>query len=297
MGVKFESETISKVQEKVSGAGEKVATMLDKAEAGDIPGTKGHHPVSAVIGTALTGGMENAGTKGYLAAYIKELENNPLRTKMLTAGTLAGTQELIASWLSKDRNKHGNYFTARVPKMAAYGALISAPIGHFLIWALQKVFKGRTSLKAKILQILVSNLIIAPIQNSVYLVAMALIAGARTYHQVRATVKVGFWKVMKVSWVTSPICLAFAQKFLPDQLWVPFFNIVGFVIGTYINTVTKKKRLAALRKKHFGDSRDGRDGRDLRDPRDSRDPPRSSRSPRPWQHRAHPPRGLPPAGH
>lgn len=100
---------------------------------------------------------------------------------------------------------------------------------------------------------------IAPIQNSVYLVAMALIAGARTYHQVRATVKVGFWKVMRVSWLTSPICLAFAQKFLPDQLWVPFFNVVSFIIGTYINTVTKKKRLAALRKKHFGDGRgDGR---------------------------------------
>jgi hypothetical protein len=116
---------------------------------------------------------------------------------------------------------------------------------------------------------------------------MALIAGARTYHQVRATVKVGFWKVMKVSWVTSPICLAFAQKFLPDALWVPFFNLVGFVIGTYINTVTKKKRLAALRKKHFGDGRDGRDYRDSRDPRDrdprdSRDPrdPRDSRDPR-----------------
>jgi hypothetical protein len=105
---------------------------------------------------------------------------------------------------------------------------------------------------------------IAPIQNTVYLVAMALIAGARTYHQVRATVKVGFWKVMRVTWITSPLCLAFAQQFLPDSLWVPFFNLVSFIIGTYINTVTKKKRLAALRKKHFGD---GRDGRDPRDPR------------------------------
>lgn len=98
---------------------------------------------------------------------------------------------------------------------------------------------------------------------------MALIAGARTYHQVRATVKVGFWKVMRVSWVTSPICLAFAQKFLPDQLWVPFFNLISFIIGTYINTVTKKKRLAALRKKHFGDGRDARG--DPRDPRDRGD--------------------------
>lgn len=80
---------------------------------------------------------------------------------MLTAGTLAGTQEFLASWLAKDRNKHGNYFTSRVPKMAAYGALVSAPLGHFLIWILQKTFKGRTSLKAKILQILVSNLIVS----------------------------------------------------------------------------------------------------------------------------------------
>jgi hypothetical protein len=104
---------------------------------------------------------------------------------------------------------------------------------------------------------------IAPIQNTVYLVAMALIAGAKHLSQVQATVKVGFWKVMRVTWITSPICLAFAQKFLPDHLWVPFFNLVAFVIGTYINTVTKRKRLAALRRKHFGDGRgDGRsDGR------------------------------------
>ncbi|KAJ4207343.1 Hypothetical protein NCS54_00832100 [Fusarium falciforme] len=282
--VEFKSETIQKVSEKVSGAHERVGELLDQAEAGKIPGTKGHHPVSAVIGTALTGGMENAGTKGYLAqAYIKELEANPLRTKMLTAGTLASAQELIASWLAKDRNKHGNYFTARVPKMAAYGALVSAPLGHFLIWALQKTFKGRTSLRAKILQILVSNLIIAPIQNSVYLVAMALIAGARTYHQVRATVKVGFWKVMRVSWITSPICLAFAQKFLPDQLWIPFFNIVSFIIGTYINTVTKKKRLAALRKKHFGDDRRPDDRRSTAgmppNPRDDYPPPMGGPNP------------------
>lgn len=79
---------------------------------------------------------------------------------MLTAGSLAGAQELLASWLAKDRNKHGNYFTSRVPKMAAYGALVSAPLGHFLIWLLQKLFKGRVSLRAKIIQIVVSNLVV-----------------------------------------------------------------------------------------------------------------------------------------
>lgn len=88
---------------------------------------------------------------------------------------------------------------------------------------------------------------------------MAIIAGARTAHQVRATVRAGLMPVMKVSWATSPITLAFAQKFLPQETWVPFFNLVAFVIGTYINAITKKKRIAALKKK-FGDGGRSTDG-------------------------------------
>ncbi|KAI4740865.1 hypothetical protein E4T50_08697 [Aureobasidium sp. EXF-12298] len=204
------------------------------------------------VGNAIAKG---AGAGGYLAAYLRQLQSNPLRTKMITSGSLSGAQEVLASWIAKDRNKNGHYFTSRVPKMALYGAFVSAPLGHILINILQKAFAGRTSLKTKILQILASNLIVAPIQNTIYLSAMAIIAGARTFHQVRATVRAGLLPVMKVSWCTSPLALAFAQKFLPQETWVPFFNIIAFVIGTYINAHTKKKRLAALRKKHYGDSR------------------------------------------
>lgn len=129
------------------------------------------------IGEAVTGGQSQS---GYLAvgaqlkiktyrheancwcqAYLKQLQSNPLRTKMLTSGTLAALQEVLASWLAHDRSKNGHYFSSRVPKMAAYGALISAPLGHMLISILQRLFANRTSLKAKILQILVSNLIVS----------------------------------------------------------------------------------------------------------------------------------------
>jgi hypothetical protein len=92
--------------------------------------------------------------------YLKQLQENPLRTKMLTSGSLAALQELLASWIAHDRSKHGNYFSSRIPKMAIYGAFISAPLGHVMITILQKMFRGTTSLKAKILQILVSNLIV-----------------------------------------------------------------------------------------------------------------------------------------
>ncbi|KAJ5098062.1 hypothetical protein N7532_005063 [Penicillium argentinense] len=231
MSVKFQEETVR----AVANAGVK------------------HEDLAHRVGERLTGGKTQT---GYLAAYLKQLQKNPLRTKMLTSGVLSGLQELLASWLAHDVGKHGHYFSSRIPKMSLYGMFIAAPLGHVLIGILQKIFAGRTSLKAKILQILVSNLIISPIQNSVYLTSMAIIAGARTFHQVRATVRAGFMPVMKVSWVTSPLALAFAQKFLPEHTWVPFFNIVGFFIGTYVNTHTKKKRLEALRKR-YNERRDG----------------------------------------
>src|SRR4051812_15175957 len=84
-------------------------------------------------------------------AYLRQLQSNPLRTKMLTSGTLSGLQEILASWIAHDKSKEGHYFTSRVPKMALYGAFISAPLGHVLISILQRVFAGRTSVKAKIL--------------------------------------------------------------------------------------------------------------------------------------------------
>jgi hypothetical protein len=49
-------------------------------------------------------------------------------------------------------------------KMALYGIFVSAPLGHLLVGLLQKAFAGKTGLKARLGQLLASNLLIAPIQ-------------------------------------------------------------------------------------------------------------------------------------
>ena len=56
MSVKFEKDTVVQAQNVMSGA-----------EGGHIPGTTGKHPLAEKIGTVITGGSQNAGTKGYLA--------------------------------------------------------------------------------------------------------------------------------------------------------------------------------------------------------------------------------------
>jgi len=197
-----------------------------------------------------------------LLAYLQQLATHPLRTKAITGGTLCFIQETLASHIagtpSPTPSKDAPFILhalarakidSKTVKMGIYGALVSAPLGHVLVGLLQKAFAGKTSTGAKIAQILCSNLLVAPIQASVYLASIAIINGAKTIDDVLRTVKGGFMAVMRMTWVSSPLTMVFAQKFLPQELWVPFFNLVGFVLGTYFTTRVKTLRLAAEKAK------------------------------------------------
>lgn len=100
--------------------------------------------------------------------------------------------------------------------MAIYGFFVSAPLGHYLVGLLQKVFAGKVGVKHRIAQLLASNLLIAPIQTSggfdsdtdiathnllpiVFLASMAVINGAKSVEEVIRTVRAGFFAVIRVS--------------------------------------------------------------------------------------------------
>ncbi|CCA69728.1 related to membrane protein, peroxisomal [Serendipita indica DSM 11827] len=195
-----------------------------------------------------------------LAAYLARLTARPLQTKMTTAGVLCFLQEVLANHIagvpfhcSKDapvykRALAAAKVNAKALNMALYGFFISAPMHHVLIGGLHKLFAGRTSGKAKLLQLLVSNLFIAPVQASVYLASMAVIGGARSADAIQATVMRGFLPMLKILWLSSPTATLFAQSFLPPELWVPFFNVVSLVIGTFFSVKVKRMQLSAARK-------------------------------------------------
>ncbi|KAH8921786.1 hypothetical protein BT69DRAFT_1312775 [Atractiella rhizophila] len=191
-----------------------------------------------------------------LARYLQSLATRPLLTKACTAGTLSKVllQEVIAGQITGAKvsfKPSGNpaldvvQANQRALKMGAYGFFVSAPLGHTLLGVLTKLFEGKTSAKARIAQILCSNIFISPIQQSVYLFCMGYINGAKSVDQAMAYVKLGFWRIMKLTWIISPLSMAFAQKFLDPSLWVPFFNLVAFCAGLYVNVQTKKRKEAA----------------------------------------------------
>ncbi|KAF8525180.1 hypothetical protein BU17DRAFT_62884 [Hysterangium stoloniferum] len=201
--------------------------------------------------------MSTAAKNPLLQRYTAQLTAHPLRTKAITAGILSFLQELLASHLagtpsapvSKSASPLSHAIAAtkispRAFKMALYGFLVSAPLGHVLVGRLQRTFAGQ-----RLAMILASNLLVAPIQTTVYLVCMALIGGAKSVDGIVKTVKGGFMTVMRITWMTSPLATVFAQKFLAPELWVPFFNLVSFVLGTYFNTKLKLRMRAAEQEK------------------------------------------------
>ncbi|KAI8983477.1 hypothetical protein BDB01DRAFT_850614 [Pilobolus umbonatus] len=182
--------------------------------------------------------VSTSNTNAFLVWYLTHLTASPLKTKALTSGLLSGLQELTAQKLSGSKN-----LDKRVLQMAAYGLCVSGPLNHLLYEIMNKVFEGKTGSSVKLGQLLFSNLIISPIMNSVYLTAMAIMAGVSSPAQLKANIKTGLLPMQKVSWIISPLALTFAQNMLPPTTWVPFFNIVSFIFGTYINTMMKRRRL------------------------------------------------------
>ncbi|KAI8089238.1 uncharacterized protein BX664DRAFT_332498 [Halteromyces radiatus] len=179
-------------------------------------------------------------SQSFLTWYLAQLAAHPLRTKACTSGILSGTQELCAQKLSGQKK-----IDKRIIQMFLYGLCISGPLSHFLYEIMNKVFAGKTGPKVKVGQLLFSNLIISPIMNSVYISAMTFLAGGRSIKQMKAAVHGGLFRMQKMSWVISPLSMITAQKFLPQQTWVPFFSLIAFVFGTYMNTMLKRKRIQA----------------------------------------------------
>ncbi|CUM52445.1 uncharacterized protein AC631_05478 [Debaryomyces fabryi] len=209
--------------------------------------------------------------KSLNARYLFYLAKYPLFTKSITAGVLSGLNEIIASVLAKDykytriadhRIKH--VISPKILTMIIYGSLILTPISHQLYAILNKIYKGpNLSPIMKVAQILTSLSTITPTLAAVFVSWLSLINNytlptkslniTQEIKKIGSIIKNGlrtsYLPILKSSLVTSTCTLIIAQKFIQPELWVVFFNLVFFVMGTVQNTKLKKQQQKLLKKK------------------------------------------------
>ncbi|KAG9005942.1 hypothetical protein FRB94_001070 [Tulasnella sp. JGI-2019a] len=192
--------------------------------------------------------------------YVAALIVRPLLTKCCTTGVLTFLQEVIACHAAsipfvapKRAPEYAHALAAlkidaKAVKMFIYGFFVSAPLNHYLMGTLQKIFAGKTSRGAKLAQLFAANFVVAPISVFVFLTSMAVINGANTIDAAVARAKAGFMRMLAITWVVQPTAMLAAQKFVPLELWVPFFSLVNFSLGTLSNIKVKKMQLKAAGK-------------------------------------------------
>lgn len=174
-------------------------------------------------------------------------------SRFVRAAGKAAAEEFIASYIARDRGKNGRYYTSRIPKMMVYGAFIDATLTHYLLKGLKWLFKNLTHDTYGVVQLWASMILVVPLRALIHMVSIALIAGARTLDEMRATVSAAFLPMLSVVAFAVPLALAFAHKFIPERWWAGFFGSVTFCIDTFVNAGIKKRRLAALRQMHFSE--------------------------------------------
>lgn len=195
-------------------------------------------------------------------AYLSWLSQYPLLTKSVTAGVLAAVNELVATAVSGEYHKTS--FTVRGHKyeikhvlskktllMVVYGAFVATPLSHQLYKIINRVFQGKLGPMMKVLQILTSLCTVTPTLSAAFASWLSVINGykvsssdtSKELARVRLVISDGlrrnFWLVYRSSAQTSTVSLIFAQSFLPPELWVVFFTVVFFVLGTVQNTKFK----------------------------------------------------------
>ncbi|KAJ1678596.1 hypothetical protein EV182_003729 [Spiromyces aspiralis] len=209
-----------------------------------------------------------------LTLYLSVLARHPLIVKACTSGALNFIQEELAQRISglrayenakrrlraasnvnaaggEDNNTSNPLLRAlfkvidkRVLQMSLYGLLVAGPLNHFLYNILFRVFaRFPKNKKTTFAQLLAQNLVISPILNSIFISAMAVINGTRSPRDIAHLIRTRLLGMMKVSWVVFPSVQLIANKFLPPLVWVPFFNLVAFTFGTYMNTLNKTRLL------------------------------------------------------
>ncbi|OEL26121.1 Peroxisomal membrane protein PMP22 [Dichanthelium oligosanthes] len=127
----------------------------------------------AAAGGAVRGGVKGGGggkAEGSLAyrawrQYLLQLQQHPLRTKMITAGCLAGVSDSVAQKLSGYQNIEKRRLFLKMLFGFAYGG----PFGHFWHKILDYIFKGKKDTKTIAKKVLLEQLTSSPWNNILFL--------------------------------------------------------------------------------------------------------------------------------
>lgn len=182
--------------------------------------------------------MSSIAKKG-LQQYLLQLQNHPLRTKAITAGTLTGVSDIVSQKLTGIQKLQ----LKRVLLKVLFGFAYLGPFGHFLYILLDKIFKGKKDTKTIAKKVVVEQLTSSPLNTIVFMLYYGLVIEGRPWRDVKPKIKKEYLPVQYTAWMFWPIVGWLNHQHIPQQFRVIFINFVGFAWGIFLNLRVRSKSL------------------------------------------------------
>lgn len=129
----------------------------------------------------------------------------------------------------------------RTGKMAAFGACLHGPIGHYWYGFLDRTImvKAPTSAGAVFAKTAIDQALWAPIFTSVFFGSMKVMDGKPG--EIAGEVTEKLWPTMKVNWTVWPLAHVINFKFVPSSQRILYINTIQVGYNAFLSTMTNKK--------------------------------------------------------
>ncbi|KAI9123473.1 hypothetical protein K1719_004773 [Acacia pycnantha] len=174
--------------------------------------------------------MGSIAKKG-LNNYVKQLQQHPLRTKVITAGVLSGISDVVSQKLTGIQKIQLRRLLLKV----IFGAAYLGPFGHYFHMVLEKIFRGKRDTKTVGKKVLIEQLTVSPLNNLLFLIYYGYVVEGRPWVHVKAKVRKDYPSVQYTAWTFWPVVGWINHQFMPLHFRVVFQSLIAFCWGIFLN--------------------------------------------------------------
>ncbi|KAJ4968046.1 hypothetical protein NE237_014747 [Protea cynaroides] len=173
--------------------------------------------------------------------YLLQLQSNPLKTKAITSGVLAGCSDAIAQKIAGAKTLH----LRRLLLIMLYGFAYGGPFGHFFHKLMEILFRGKKGNTTVAQKVLLEQVTVSPWNNFLFMTYFGMVIEGRPWSMVRSKVRKDWPNVQLAAWKVWPIVSWVNYQYMPLQLRVLFGSFVASCWGVFLNL---KARSVATKK-------------------------------------------------
>lgn len=164
------------------------------------------------------------------SAYARVMRNHPVKTQLITTGTVMLSGDLIAQTVLERRS------TIDVPRAARFFVMGIAFVGPILrVWyiTLERIVGSTGGGAMVVKKVLLDQGVFTPVFIPSFLTTLGALQG-RSWEGIKDMVRMDYLPILKANYMLWPAAQLINFRFVPLAYRVPFASCVALVWNTYL---------------------------------------------------------------